>query len=252
MTEVATIGHNNPPSDIEILNEKLSDDYSLLLDRADNLIEGSEDITDEINDDIVAGQVADYIKLINDCNKELEKSRKDVKEPYLEKGRAVDTFFKAKVNMLDNAKKLANKPLTAFSLKKREIERLEKEKAVQVARDEAKALLEKEEALRESGMHVQAEEAAQQAINEDKKAIKNEREANSSSGLGVSKGVKSSVSLRTKWVGTINDRSKLDISKLAKYFTDAELKKALNGFVSDGGREIDGAEIKEESTVVTR
>lgn len=61
-------------------------------------------------------------------------------------------------------------------------------------------------------------------------------------------------SLRTKWVGIITDRNKLDKKALWDFISDEDLQKALNKFVSvhKGGRQIAGAVIQEESDTAFR
>ncbi len=61
-------------------------------------------------------------------------------------------------------------------------------------------------------------------------------------------------SLRTKWVGRITDRNKLDKKALWDFITDEHLQQALNKFVSvhKGARQIAGAVIEEESDTAFR
>jgi hypothetical protein len=61
-------------------------------------------------------------------------------------------------------------------------------------------------------------------------------------------------SLRTRWVGIIMDRKKLDLEALRDFMSDDDLQKALDKFVSvhKGGRKLKGAVIQEESNTTFR
>lgn len=61
-------------------------------------------------------------------------------------------------------------------------------------------------------------------------------------------------SLRTNWVGIIEDRQKLDLNALRDFMSDDDLQKALNKFVGvhKGGRKLKGAIIQEETETAFR
>lgn len=254
MTQHALIGHNNPPSDLEILRDRLKENNQKVFDQVDKLKEAADRVPQNIEDDETAGKVADYIKAVNTCNKALEDTRKAEKQPFLDMGRAVDDTFKRPQEELAIAKAKANKPLTAYSLKKQEEERKRREAEAEKARQEAEERRKKEEELRQAGLEEQAQAAAKQAEKEEKKADRYDQSIESGSGLGMSKGATASVSVRKIWVGKIVDRDKLDLEALRPYFSEADLQKAVNGFVREhkGDKKLAGASITEEASAVTR
>ena len=70
--------------------------------------------------------------------------------------------------------------------------------------------------------------------------------------LANARGVSGAVAtLRTRWVGEIVDMQAIDLNLLKRFLRPEDLQKALNAFVSSGGRELAGAKIyeKTESTI---
>lgn len=250
----ALIGHNNPPSDLDILTERLQENNQKVFDRVDKLKEAADRVPAEIDNDETAGKVADYIKAVNTCHKALEDTRKAEKQPFLDMGRVVDETFKVPQEELAIAKAKANKPLTAYSVKKQEEERKRREVEAEKARKEAEERAAKAKELEDAGLKEQAEAAKKQAERENDKADRYEQSATTGAGLGMSRGATASVSVRKQWVGKVVDREKLDLEALRPYFSDAELQKAVNGFVRDhkGDKKLAGAEITEEASAVTR
>ena len=103
-TQIATIGDNNPPSDEEILREKLEGDNADLISRVDALLD-SFTRAPEVVDATNAGATGDFIKQLTGADKEADTRRVAAKEPYLSGGRTVDGFFKAFASKLMDAKK---------------------------------------------------------------------------------------------------------------------------------------------------
>jgi len=58
--------------------------------------------------------------------------------------------------------------------------------------------------------------------------------------------------IRKRIVGEVVDIENLDILKLKNYFTPDAIQKAVNAFISDGGRECSGVSIYEKQDVVIR
>ena len=59
-------------------------------------------------------------------------------------------------------------------------------------------------------------------------------------------------SLRTRWVGELDNKAELDLEALRPYLGVDLLQKAINAFVAAGGRELKGANIFEKSEAVVR
>lgn len=249
------IGHNNPPTDAETLQQSLREKHDPLLTGAQKLIEAAARIPDVIEDDETAGKAGDYIKLVTGSKKSLEAERVSEKEPYLSLGRVVDGFFKRVTDSLDASKAKAQRPLDTFLKKKAfeeqqrrlaEAERLRKESAEQQAAAEA---------LEKARMQSASDSVMEQAVVTEQAAAKVQASAEvRPAQLASSRGESGArASLRTRWVGEIAEFGEtIDLEKLRPFLNPEAVQKALNLFVQAGGRELRGAKIYEKSEAVVR
>jgi hypothetical protein len=241
---------NNPPSDLELLNDYLAGRTEALRGRYTDLLEAIERAPAECNDDDMAGKFGDMIKQLTACIKALETQRVDEKEPYLTLGRGVDGFFKKFTENLDSAKRKISRPLEIY-LKRKEDERRQAALAEAARqRDESARLAREAAELEQANMTQAANETLNEAVRVDEQAQKSEKLAEAKPAeLARTRGDYGSVAtLRTTWVGEILDRSALDKTQLWAYIPTDALQKALNAFVRAGGRELHGAKIYEQST----
>ena len=254
MENIAKIGDNLPPSDAEILKEKLSENHRLPLDHAAKLIADAANLPAEITDEDGAKARADYIKEITASAKTLEGLRTSEKEPYLKLGRVVDGFFKNVTDSLEDTKRKINQPLSAYLTKKEqerrrkaieeaeaarlkaEEQRLAAEAAKQANQTEAAATMKTEATISEVGAQ-RLEKIA------DSKAADLSRTRSSSGAVA---------SLRTWWVGEITSLAAIDLEVLRHHISPEALQKAVNSYVAAGGRELVGAKIYEKTEAVTR
>jgi hypothetical protein len=241
MAEPAYIS-NNPPDDIEVLRDLLADKHRTLLDRAQSLID-ARSRQPEITDDIIAGKVSDYIKLVSAAIKSAEAERTATKEPYLAAGRAVDTFFKSKVvEPLDAVKRETERKLTAY-LQAKEAER-RREAEAEAARLKAEAEAELAKATENLDAAVAKENEAVAAA---ETAVAKPAELSRTRGE-----IGSVASLRQVWKGELVDRAALDLDALRPYIPAAAIETAINGFVKAGGRELRGARIYQHTSATVR
>lgn len=240
--------HNNPPTDAEIMHERLRERNAELLEEADNLLLEAEALPKEIHDDKEASEINDFIKLVNDTNKKVEAARKNEKQPYLDAGRHVDEFFKQKTDALSAAALAAKKPLTAHLQRKADEEA--KWRAAEAERLKKKA--EEEAAAAEAMKPELAEEKLKAVDAAQKQAAELEKSVETGKGLASSKGLLGTGTLRKRWVGEIEDRHALNLALLAPYIPFEALQKALNDFVKNGGRDMPGAKIYQKEEVVVR
>lgn len=157
---IAEIGHNNPPSDIDIFGEKVKAKYPEMFSFAERLLATEAKLPTEVNDDETCGKVSDFVKQVQTAMKNLDAARKSEKEEYLEAGRRVDGFFKNRY--IDKLEKLKNTiaNINAVYLKRKEDEerRIREEKAEELRIKAAKEL---EEANRKAEEARKAQEAAE-------------------------------------------------------------------------------------------
>ena len=254
MAEPAYNLSNNPPDELALLRERLEESNAPLLKRAEELLAAADRLP-EIDGDATAGKVADYIKLVGAAIKTGETARTSAKEPHLAAGRAVDTFFKARVtDPLDALKRNVERRLTAY-LQAKEAERR------RAAEEEARRVREESEARARAAQEAEARGATHEAAAAMDAAVAKEAEANSAaeqaaakpSELSRTRGEVGSVaSLRQVWKGEIVSRQDLDIEALRPYLPIAALETALNGFVKAGGRELRGARIYQHTSAAVR
>lgn len=250
-TALSMMGHNQPPSDEAVLEQRLSENSAAVLERAMGLVEAADRIPAELDEES-AQKATDFISQINSCAKALEKARTDEKEPFLKSGKIVDAFFKKFSSPLEIAKAKAQKPLNAYTQKKREEERKAREEEEERRRKEAEERLAAARLLEGAGMEKQADAALQSAIVSEQQADRLERSLQSGTGLGVTRTQSGAVaSVRKIWTAEIIDRQQIDLEMLRPYFSQDHLQTALNAAMRAGVTEIRGAKIwQREETVV--
>lgn len=253
----ADIGHNQPPSDIEILRERLSNDNSDVLQRRDDLIAACDRIP-PITTDETAGKVSDHIKQIATCIKTADGRRVAAKEPFLESGRAVDGFFKAISDPLSAAKTAVERNLTAYLREKADAERRRRDEAARIAREEAERQAEEArraaETLRtETDLTdaLAAEAAAKQQAADAARAGK--EAAAKAAEMSRTRGDYGAVSsLRTTWEFDGLDRAEIDLEALRPYLPLDGLEKAVRAAIKAGVRDLRGVRIFESTSAVVR
>jgi hypothetical protein len=134
MNQIARIGDNNPPSELEHLPGILSERYQQQLQHAAALVTDSQDVPANIADEETAGLVADYVKQVTDSFKAIEALRVAEKAPHLAAERAVDGYFKPVTDALAAAKRKALKPLDDYAQRKADAERRRRAEEADLAR----------------------------------------------------------------------------------------------------------------------
>lgn len=253
LQDAAPLGHNNPPSDMEILQERMSESSGPLMEKIEVTLEAARAMPRVIADDDQAGEFADRIKEITGLIKTLESTRVAEKEPYLALTRAVDGHFKVPSTKLETAKKWLNEPLTAYQQRKATEERIRRENEAAALRkkadDDAAAAAE----LEKSNPVAAGIGMAQAVVTEQQAQHVQQSVTVKASELTNSRGNSGALaSLRTRVVGEVVSRQMLDLNALRPYFTEDSLQKALNAAISAGIREVAGARIFEKTDTVVR
>ncbi len=251
-TSPAPMGHNNPPTDAEILRDTLADKNRELLDRAQALIEAADRAPAVIEDDDTKIKITDFLGSIAKCEKALEGKRVSEKEPYLTLGRVVDGFFKNHTDALNKARQKVKPALDARLLWEREQER----KRLEAEAAERKRLADEQAAQAAAAEAAQkpiaAEEQMTTAIQTEAQANRLEQKAQGKIGV-TSRGTDgASASLRTVWKGELTDRAALDLEALRQHLPADAIQQAINSFIRAGGRELRGARIWEHTESVVR
>jgi len=275
---LAGIGHNQPPTDAEVLKLKLLEENATAFTYAEKLVAAAARIPKMPQDEEEAAKITDYVDIIDKQLKAIESKRVGVKEPYLAASRVVDSVFgDVKVN-LTRAKSTANASQTAWLQEQRRLKKVREEAAAKLERDNAAAkaaealkLTEDAEKLRKANevaavpsaqveraaniLTKQADQTMAVAAASENQAVKHEKAADGKAAhMAVSKGVTSGAkhSLRSEWKGVLVDRALLDLNALRQHLPEDALQKAISSFVRAGGRELPGARIWEDEQAVKR
>jgi hypothetical protein len=253
--EMPPKNHNNPPSETEWLGENLTLRHVQAIRAAEAHCDIVNNMPDHFTDESEASYTSDLIKLMGNLGKELERRRKEEKEPFLRQGQFVDSFFgeifdkDAKGNLsgkLGSAIKKASLPLQDWLDRKARIEREERERV-------AKDLIAQQEAVLQRAVVTPVEQRAAviEEVADANQAVKVATSIASAplNSMAKTTGKGSAAALKTIWVGTIKDVDQLDIAKLRAYLPLTELQKAVDRYVKQGGRQLDGCEIKEVTDV---
>jgi hypothetical protein len=245
-----TLGHNNPPSEMEIVMAKLFENEkavrkSMLFPVAPDLIDNEQE----------AGRITDVIKSVKAVIKKVADTHKTVKEPYLECGRATDAWKKRLDSELETINALYAKPLNAFLEKRAQEERQRQIEAARVERERAETLASEAQAHAEAGIADTADELMEAAISTEVMAERMEHQVHTAtpSQLVRTRSIHgASASQKLVWVGEIKNISAVDLNRLRDYFTTDALQKAVNAFIRDGGRQLDGVLIEQKTQLAVR
>lgn len=273
---------NNPPA----LKDRLNVDFAHVIEASDKLLEKAADFIDKpILDDAGLEPVSDHIKDIVKYTKRIEALRTDEKEPYLEGGRIVDSFFKSITKRLDDQAASLNKITTKYLKDKSDREREEREERARIAREEQRRIAAEtqrkldeaaaaDRAAREAAARAQtlgaaraAEQAQADAERSFKAALESERKemlasaavaraerqsAAAPSDMARTRGGASLATLRTTWEFEIEDAKSIPLDILRPHIPAEAINQALRSFIKAGGREIAGVRIFEDSKAMVR
>lgn len=256
---LATLGHNNPPDDAEIIMDGLRTKYAEAESRFCELVASANRAPADCRDDITAAKISDLVKLLNSHRKHLDNARAAEKEPYRKKADAVHSWFIMRIDGIDAMVAKLKKPLGTYLQAKADEERRKAREEQERAEAEAKRLAEEAQRLEQAKMPELANAAIDQAIRAETtaQAAAVTQAAKPADLASVRGSYGSRGGLSTRWVGVIVDRDQLDLNSLRPYFSNEDLQKAINGFVKANckgqtGATLRGADIKEQTSAVVR
>lgn len=255
MTETQTVkaalGHNRPPADLlvgDALREKLAEEHAALLRRAAEILASKSEGIPEVSDDDKAQRAADFIKQCSAVVKHGEAARASVKEPYLEGGRVIDSFFHTKIRdpLTDLANRVRDK-LTVYSRAKADRERRDREERERLARAAADAARreaeERERALRDEASLRAAIEANKAAERAEADAIHAEKDAKAKpadlSRMRGEMGAVTSLVERYEFDPATVDRATVPLETLRPHIPMEDgIYRAIRSYIKAGGREL--------------
>lgn len=247
--KIAPKGHNFPPTEAELLQEKLLEKEggirTALLD-----IENTP-LPETIADEKEAGVVTERIKTLGRIGKDVEEAHKVTKAPFWECCKTADNWKNGLETEIKKLKSLASVPLNQYLDRKEKEERERQQEIARQERENAERLAIEAAAHQNAKIEDVAQELLDDAVNSEAIAERIEMNvmharpgelAKSRSAYG------STASRKQAWVGRITSLSGIDLEKLRPYLNEEAIQKALNAFVKNGGRDCAGATIKEEIT----
>lgn len=252
--DAPAIGSNNPPSDDVVFLTELASRHGPLLERRAELLDAAKRVPETIDNAETANKAADFVKQLAAHEKAANNARTKEKEPFLERGRWVDGFFKTTaVAGIAAVKKNVTQLLTAYQRKIAEEERQRREAEERRQREEAeRARREAEERAKaaETDADLDAAIAAEEQAAEAQAQAERAERATQAGAADMSRQHSAAgtvASLRTTIQCTGFDVATLDLEALRLHFTPADVQKAIRAFIKAGGRELRGATIEEIS-----
>lgn len=287
----AVVGSNQAPDYAQRVTDQMAADYAALTLSVTDLLAKAREAATEVTTDEEAIALGIIVKDLRDAYNRADAYRTSEKEPFLRSEQAVDAFFFQWMEKCRrrNPRDRSQKPGAADILQARiddflERKRIAEEERRRLAAAEA-ARVAAAAAAEQAARDKAAEEARLAADRARKPEIVAEKEAIATAAeqFASAATVEASVAqekaqeahiatlakpaemVRTRGEGVLLtqakenyafmvDRSKLDIGKLAPYFTDAEIEKALRGWAkaTNFNQPMDGAEIGRKNKGVTR
>lgn len=253
MNNLAIIGHNNPPSEIDIVTAKLVALESAIKKK---LADVPPCFNLQDDDEKGAGQITEAVKSFSHIKREVESAHKAAKAPYLECGKACDAWKREQEALIDALRKPYEDSLKSFLSRKEDRARIALAEREAAARAEAMALAEQARMEAES---LVAEAADSHSIPDTANelltaAIHKEQEANmlqshaemvKSNDLAKVRAAHgaASASQSTVWSGEVESYITIDLEPLRPYLSRDAIDKAVKAYAKDGGRELRGAKI---------
>lgn len=288
----AVVGSNQAPDYAKRVTEQMARDYSALLESVDTLLAKAREAPNEATTEQDALTLGAIVKEIRDADKRAEAYRTAEKEPHLRAEQAVDQFFfairdkLARRNPRDRTQRAGaadilqariNDFLERKRIEEEERRRREADELARIARQKAE----------EQAAAARAEEEARLAAERARKpetVAEKQAEADRAAEVASAAKVEAQVAqeqatdahiatlakpadlVRTRGddgvlltqarepYAILIDRAQLDWTKLAPFFTDAEVEKALRGWAKTTGhsQQMPGAEIGHRRKGVTR
>lgn len=238
MTDRQQMGANNPPEEYT-LADRLAEETAKLAAEREAAMDDARRLPKVVADDDAQVKVAAAILALRKIGKKAEAERTDKKAPFLESGRQVDAFF---AEFLEGPNKAINILLArskAYLDEKAKRAREEQEARAKLAREEAekqRKLQAEREAKAAAATKPQeralldaaAENAAGRAEAHERLAATMEDFAeNSPASQGLTKGAGATAGLKKYPDFRVPDYGKVDLNKLAPYFSQEMIDKAI-------------------------
>jgi len=163
MSDDAGIGHNNPPPDPFLAS--LEERNAALLDQVADLEMARRKVPRAVEKDEDMAAVTAFVLKAREIARAAEKARVEFKEPYLDRGRKIDSFFGSIRSFLEETAVSMEQRNTAFLAARRAAAKAQAEAAAAKARqDAAEAQKRAQEALAQEEAAKAARQATEAAL----------------------------------------------------------------------------------------
>lgn len=242
MSNLAEIGHNNPPTEKELLEGRLSEHAAKITAALDEV--ESMNLPDQIENVTESALYTDAIKKVKDAARSLDSAHKDEKSPFKELGDICDAWKRDLLKALNEQIAILEVPLSKYLAEQERIAQEKARKAAEEARAEAERLA---KLAAETEGSLTSEDCIDASIKaqSDAEKIEGKLESGKLSDFARTRGIGSTASRKVEYRGQMTSRAGLDLETLRPYFSLDAIEKAIAAFIRDGGRELRGAEIKE-------
>lgn len=256
MSESPGIGHNRPSIEVVLASE--TED---LVKKAAVLFALVDKIPARIDDEVTNKEMADLGRRLALCRSEAEKARKASKEPSISEGKLIEAHYSLIIDPLDKAKTVVGSRVTDYEQRKLAAERLALQEEAKRRKEEAELLAweaagkakaadaddaDDADARRPDLEAVKAADAARKHAEAEAAAAQRAAEAPAAE-LTRTRGEVGMSSLATVWAFKDLDIDKLDLGALRHLIDVAAIEKAIRLFVRNGGRELDGCTIFQDT-----
>lgn len=260
------IGDNRPPDDLAELRDRLEDSNEAIAARRNELLLSFGRMPEIIVNEETNANATQLVKLIRACMKTAGTAHAAAKQPFLDAGRVVDSWFHSITDPLETARREILNRMTIYQRAVAAEERRRREAEAARKREEADRLRREAEARiaeisrptiaanddpdpddeRTFAAALTADELARHAMADAHQAEKaaQAKPAEMSRTRGELGGV---ASLRTFWDYKDLDRDMIDLETLRAYLTIDDIERAIRGFIAAGGRELRGITIYENT-----
>ena len=244
---------NNPPTDEELIHDRLAMDYGRLVTRQAELIDGVPNVPEVIETEEDCEQVADYLKQMKLAAKEADNFRADEKEPHNLAGKTIQAWFKNIENPLTAYVTKLTFRIKTYHDKKLAVERIAREEVERIARKEAEEAAQKAREAEEAATNDETMAdaiIAQESADKAQKAADKAAKAASASTNVITK-VKSASGVTTSMSTFMNfrnlDMAIIDLEALRPYISQDVIEKAVRAAIRNEVRNIKGVEIFEDT-----
>ncbi|MEW5421916.1 hypothetical protein [Amorphus sp. 3PC139-8] len=242
------MGHNAPP-----LEELLADQHRSLVGDVDAIAKRAMVLPEEISSDDDLDATTNVGRDLAKLRKRIDATRKEEKEPHLEAGRTVDTFFNAQIGRVASILSTLEARATAWHEKKAAAEKRRRE-------DEARRLAQQEEAARKRAEAAKRPDTVARYADEAEQLAAKREDAEAAIESGVRSVTKRTTESgarsgsRSTWDFQITDYDAIPLDVLRPFLRREDVEKASRSYVriQKGSASLAGVHVFESTKATFR